>query len=110
MNGSLRSWRPRPKRPPHVPPIRSTGPSRRLLAMAAVKRALDTLSSSTVAAVPTTATPKRAAVQAEVLRATEELLAEGASWADLGVERIATTAGISRTAFYFYFADKRELL
>ena len=55
-------------------------------------------------------TPKRAAVQAEVLRATEELLAEGASWADLGVERIATTAGISRTAFYFYFADKRELL
>jgi AcrR family transcriptional regulator len=55
-------------------------------------------------------TPKRAAVQADVLRATEELLAEGASWADLGVERIATTAGISRTAFYFYFRDKRELL
>jgi Bacterial regulatory proteins, tetR family. len=55
-------------------------------------------------------TPKRALVQAEVLRATEQLLAEGASWADLGVERIATTAGISRTAFYFYFRDKRELL
>lgn len=55
-------------------------------------------------------TPKRAAVQADVLRATEELLAEGTSWADLGVERIATTAGISRTAFYFYFSDKRELL
>jgi AcrR family transcriptional regulator len=49
-------------------------------------------------------------VQAEVLRATEDLLAEGTSWADLGIERIATTAGISRTAFYFYFADKRELL
>lgn len=49
-------------------------------------------------------------MQAEVLRATEELLAEGTSWADLGVERIATTAGISRTAFYFYFTDKRELL
>jgi AcrR family transcriptional regulator len=58
--------------------------------------------------VPTT--PRREAVQADVLRATEELLAEGASWADLGVERIATTAGISRTAFYFYFSDKRELL
>ncbi|MEJ7783584.1 MAG: TetR/AcrR family transcriptional regulator [Solirubrobacteraceae bacterium] len=58
--------------------------------------------------MPTTS--KRAAVQAEVLRATEQLLAEGTSWADLGVERIATTAGISRTAFYFYFADKRELL
>ena len=55
-------------------------------------------------------TPKRAAVQAEVLRVTEQLLAEGTSWADLGVERIATTAGISRTAFYFYFRDKRELL
>ena len=55
-------------------------------------------------------TPKRAAVQADVLRATESLLAGGASWADLGVERIATTAGISRTAFYFYFRDKRELL
>lgn len=66
------------------------------------------MSSSTVASVATT--PKRALVQAEVLRATEQLLAEGASWADLGVERIATTAGISRTAFYFYFRDKRELL
>ena len=55
-------------------------------------------------------TVKRAAIQADVLRATEELLEEGASWADLGVEKIATRAGISRTAFYFYFADKRELL
>jgi AcrR family transcriptional regulator len=57
---------------------------------------------------PTTA--KRAAVQAAVLEATESLLAEGMSFADLGIERIATRAGISRTAFYFYFADKRELL
>jgi len=55
-------------------------------------------------------TPKRAAVQKAVLRATEELLEAGASWADLGVERITTAAGISRTAFYFYFRDKRELL
>src|SRR3954469_24952296 len=54
--------------------------------------------------------PKRAAVQAAVLRATEQLLGEGASYADLNIERIATTAGISRTAFYFYFSDKRELL
>ena len=58
--------------------------------------------------VPLTA--KRAAVQAAVLAATEELLAEGASYADLNIERIATRAGISRTAFYFYFRDKRELL
>jgi len=56
------------------------------------------------------ASPKRAAVQAAVLRATEQLLAAGATYADLNIERIATRAGISRTAFYFYFADKRELL
>ena len=55
-------------------------------------------------------TAKRAAVQAAVLKATEALLAEGASYADLNIERIATRAGISRTAFYFYFSDKRELL
>jgi AcrR family transcriptional regulator len=56
------------------------------------------------------ATAKRAQVQADVLRATEELLAAGSSYADLNVERIATAAGISRTAFYFYFRDKRDLL
>lgn len=56
------------------------------------------------------ATAKRAQVQAGVLRATEELLASGSSYADLNVERIATAAGISRTAFYFYFRDKRDLL
>jgi AcrR family transcriptional regulator len=55
-------------------------------------------------------TAKREQVQAAVLSATEALLSEGASFADLGIERIATRAGISRTAFYFYFADKRELL
>ena len=55
-------------------------------------------------------TPKRAAVQAAVLAATEELLSEGASYADLNIERIANRAGISRTAFYFYFRDKRDLL
>src|SRR5881392_1761947 len=53
---------------------------------------------------------KRAAIQAAVLAATEALLAEGASYSDLNIERIATRAGISRTAFYFYFRDKRELL
>jgi AcrR family transcriptional regulator len=56
------------------------------------------------------ATAKRAQVQAAVLSATEQLLAGGSSYADLNVERIAKAAGISRTAFYFYFADKRDLL
>jgi AcrR family transcriptional regulator len=55
-------------------------------------------------------TAKRAQVQAAVLAATEALLAEGSSYAELNVERIATAAGISRTAFYFYFRDKRDLL
>lgn len=55
-------------------------------------------------------TARRRAVQAAVLEATEALLREGARYADLNIERIATRAGISRTAFYFYFRDKRELL
>jgi TetR/AcrR family transcriptional regulator, ethionamide resistance regulator len=56
------------------------------------------------------ATAKRAQVQAAVLAATETLLSEGSSYAELNVERIARAAGISRTAFYFYFRDKRDLL
>jgi TetR/AcrR family transcriptional regulator, ethionamide resistance regulator len=56
------------------------------------------------------ATAKRAQVQEQVLTATERLLSEGASYAELNVERIARAAGISRTAFYFYFKDKRDLL
>ncbi len=55
-------------------------------------------------------TEKRAAIESSVLRATEDLLTEGASYAELNIEKIATRAGISRTAFYFYFRDKRELL
>ena len=57
-----------------------------------------------------TPTTKHTAIQSAVLAATESLLAEGASYSDLNIERIATREGISRTAFYFYFRDKRELL
>jgi AcrR family transcriptional regulator len=67
-------------------------------------------SSSPVAHREGPPTAKRAQVQAAVLAATESLLAEGSTFADLNVERIAKAAGISRTAFYFYFADKRDLL
>jgi AcrR family transcriptional regulator len=59
---------------------------------------------------PGAPTEKRQAIEAAMLQAMEELLAEGATYATLSVERIARRAGISRTAFYFYFADKRELL
>ena len=59
---------------------------------------------------PDTPTEKRQAIELAVLQAMEDLLGEGATYAALSVERIAKRAGISRTAFYFYFADKRELL
>lgn len=59
---------------------------------------------------PDAPSEKRQATEAAVLTAMEELLGEGTPYAALSVERIATRAGISRTAFYFYFADKRELL
>jgi TetR/AcrR family transcriptional regulator, ethionamide resistance regulator len=55
-------------------------------------------------------TAKRAAVESAVLEATEGLLADGASYPELRIERITSRAGISRTAYYFYFRDKRELL
>jgi TetR/AcrR family transcriptional regulator, ethionamide resistance regulator len=53
---------------------------------------------------------RRAAVEATVLEATERLLEQGRSFAELRVEEIATAAGMSRPAFYFYFRDKRDLL
>jgi TetR/AcrR family transcriptional regulator, ethionamide resistance regulator len=59
---------------------------------------------------PTRRTAKREEVERAVLAATEGLLAGGASFSELPVERIAREAGISRPAFYFYFRDKRELL
>ena len=59
---------------------------------------------------PEAPSEKRQATEAAVLAAMEDLLGEGTAYAALSVERIATRAGISRTAFYFYFADKRELL
>ena len=45
-----------------------------------------------------------------MLAATEGLLAGGSSLRRPHVEASPRGAGISRTAFYFYFRDKRELL
>jgi AcrR family transcriptional regulator len=53
---------------------------------------------------------RRAAVEAAILQAASDLLEEGSSFAGLSVEAVATRAGIGRTAFYFYFRDKRDLL
>jgi AcrR family transcriptional regulator len=44
------------------------------------------------------------------MQAAHDLLAEGNSYTELSIEQIAARAGISRSAFYFYFRDKRELL
>jgi AcrR family transcriptional regulator len=53
---------------------------------------------------------RRAALQDRLMEATVELLGEGKSYADLSIETIAARAGVSRTTFYDYFGDKRELL
>jgi AcrR family transcriptional regulator len=53
---------------------------------------------------------RRAAVRARIIEATTELIREGANYAALSVETIAARSGISRTTFYDYFPDKRELL
>jgi TetR/AcrR family transcriptional regulator, ethionamide resistance regulator len=53
---------------------------------------------------------RRAAVEERVLGATRALLEEGEPFGDLSIDQLARGAGISRTAFYDYFEDKRELL
>lgn len=53
---------------------------------------------------------QRQAVEASFLSATEALLSEGLSYAELSVGQISERAGKTRTAFYAYFRDKRELL
>ncbi|MBX5470425.1 MAG: TetR/AcrR family transcriptional regulator [Thermoleophilaceae bacterium] len=55
-------------------------------------------------------TEQRREAEQSFVRAVEELLADGASYAELSVEQISRRAGRTRTAFYFYFRDKRELL
>jgi AcrR family transcriptional regulator len=53
---------------------------------------------------------RRAAVRARIVEATVLLVRDGATYAALSVETIACKTGISRTTFYDYFTDKRELL
>jgi TetR/AcrR family transcriptional regulator, ethionamide resistance regulator len=48
--------------------------------------------------------------EAVFVLATAILLDEGTPYADLSVEQIARKAGRSRSTFYVYFRDKRELL
>ncbi|MEJ2885097.1 TetR/AcrR family transcriptional regulator [Actinomycetospora aeridis] len=47
---------------------------------------------------------------AKLLDALEALLAEGESFTEVSVERLAARAGVSRSTFYVHFADKGRLL
>ena len=49
-------------------------------------------------------------VEADVRAALMHLLAEGKPFKDLTVDELARAAGLSRTAFYFYFPGKSQVL
>ena len=53
---------------------------------------------------------RREAIEADVLAAVEQLMAEGHSYTELPVQRIAGEAGIARSTFYVHFPDKAQLL
>ncbi|MCX5045481.1 TetR/AcrR family transcriptional regulator [Aldersonia sp. NBC_00410] len=53
---------------------------------------------------------RREDVEERVLAAVDRLLAEGAVFTELPVQRIATESDIARSTFYRYFPDKSQLL
>ncbi|MEV4756805.1 TetR/AcrR family transcriptional regulator [Micromonospora sp. NPDC049559] len=53
---------------------------------------------------------RRAATDAKIIEATERLLAGGARFTELGVQRLAAEAGVGRSTFYLHFRDKTEVL
>ncbi|MEN4474697.1 TetR/AcrR family transcriptional regulator [Mycolicibacterium cosmeticum] len=53
---------------------------------------------------------RRQQIERDLLDATDRLMADGASFTELSVDRLATEAGISRASFYIYFEDKGHLL
>jgi len=57
-----------------------------------------------------TRSARRARVVERLLDVVESYLNAGESYAELSVERLITTAGISRSTFYVYFEDKGTLL
>jgi len=53
---------------------------------------------------------RRDELRGQLLEVVERLIDEGESFTEISVERIAAAAGISRSTFYVYFADKGDLL
>ncbi|WP_459546521.1 TetR/AcrR family transcriptional regulator [Nocardia sp. X0981] len=53
---------------------------------------------------------RRAEFEQRVLRAVEELLADGTPFTEIAVQRIASAAEVARSTFYRYFPDKSQLL
>ncbi|GAA1403321.1 TetR/AcrR family transcriptional regulator [Catellatospora coxensis] len=56
------------------------------------------------------AADRRGGVETQILDTVARLLAEGAGYTELGVQRIAAESGVARSTFYLYFADKTQLL
>ena len=61
------------------------------------------------AEVPEPLASRREGVRASLVDALLELVRE-TPFKDLSIDELARAAGITRSGFYFYFADKRELL
>jgi TetR/AcrR family transcriptional regulator, ethionamide resistance regulator len=53
---------------------------------------------------------RRDQLRGQLLEVVERLIDEGESFTEISVERIAAEAGVSRSTFYVYFADKGDML
>lgn len=53
---------------------------------------------------------RREQIERDLLAATDRLMADGTSFTELSVDKLAGEAGISRASFYIYFEDKGHLL
>lgn len=52
----------------------------------------------------------RTQISAQLLTAVEEILETGETYTEVSVDRLVTAAGMPRSTFYLYFADKSDLL
>ena len=59
---------------------------------------------------PKPAKAERPKIEDQLLRAMEQLLAEGESFSAVSIERLTAAAGLARATFYLHFRDKAELV